>query len=210
MCPAVIDMKRILAILVFLLANPGKVPAADSQGAATPPPVATKFLGLFDQLRKAEEHKSQGAPQHVAFQLTDAEINEYLRYSLKTTPRPGLDSVTLKAFPNNYVSTFTVVDFDAVERWKPGTIPAPLRPVLKGKKSIWVDYRFQTNNTKVTFSVEKAYYQNVWLPAFFVQKMIQIVAARQPEKYDTSKPLPLPFGLRRVWTTTNHQISGEN
>jgi hypothetical protein len=58
--------------------------------------------------------------------------------------------------------------------------------------------------------VEKAYYQDVRLPAFFVQKMIQIVAERQPEKYDTSKPLPLPFGLRRLWTTSQHQISGEN
>lgn len=191
-------MKRILVTLAFLLAHTGAAPAADS-------PVATKFLALFDQLRQAQEH-----PAPVAFQLTDTEINEYLRYSLKATPRPGLESVTLKAFPNNYVSTFTVVDFDAVERWKPGTIPSALRPVLKGKKSIWVDYRFQTNNAKVTFSVEKAYYQNVWLPAFFVQKMIQIVAARQPEKYDTSRPLPLPFGLRRVWTTANHQISGQN
>jgi hypothetical protein len=23
---------------------------------------------------------------------------------------------------------------------------------------------------------------------------------RQPEHYDTSKPAPLPFGLRKVWT----------
>ena len=173
--------------------------------AAGQPPVATRFLALFDQLRQAEEHKT-----YTAFQLTDSEINEYLGYSLKATPRPGLESVTVKAFPNNYVSTFTIVDFDAVERWKPGTIPAVLRPVLQGRKSIWVDYRFQTGNAKVTFTVEKAYYQDVRLPAFFVQKMIQIVAERQPEKYDTSKPLPLPFGLRRLWTTPQHQISGEN
>ena len=173
--------------------------------AAGQPPVATRFLALFDQLRQAEEHKT-----HTAFQLTDSEINEYLGYSLKATPRPGLESVTVKAFPNNYVSTFTIVDFDAVERWKPGTIPSVLRPVLQGRKSIWVDYRFQTLNAKVTFTVEKAYYQDVRLPAFFVQKMLQIVAERQPEKYDTSKPLPLPFGLRRLWTTPQHQICGEN
>jgi hypothetical protein len=39
--------------------------------------------------------------------------------------------------------------------------------------------------------------------------MIQIVAARQPEKYDTSKPLPLPFGLRRIWTE-EQLTAGEN
>jgi hypothetical protein len=33
-----------------------------------------------------------------------------------------------------------------VEKWKPGTIPAILRPVLNGKKSILVDYRFEDDN----------------------------------------------------------------
>jgi hypothetical protein len=37
--------------------------------------------------------------------------------------------------------------------------------------------------------------------------MIAIVASRQPEKYDTSKPLP--FGLRNLWTAEK-SIGGEN
>jgi len=115
----------------------------------------------------------------------------------------------VKFFPANYISTYTVIDFDAVERWHPGTIPSLLRPVLSGKKSIWVDYRINANNAKISFSVEKAYYQNLRLPAFFVEKMIQIVAARQPEKYDTSKPMDIPFGLQQVWTN-EHTIEGRN
>jgi hypothetical protein len=39
--------------------------------------------------------------------------------------------------------------------------------------------------------------------------MIQIVAARQPEHYDSSKPLPLPFSLRNVWTE-NRIVKGNN
>jgi hypothetical protein len=177
--------------------------------AADPvPSVVSKFLGLFDQLREAQ---AAAAPlrRHVAFQLSDTEINDYMRYALHATPRPGLDSLSVKIFPQNYVSTLTVVDFDAVERWKPGTVPAMLRPVLNGRKTIWVDYRFRIVNSQITFSVEKAYYQNVRLPAFVVQEMIKIVAARQPEKYDTSKPLPIPFGLRNLWTS-DHAIGGEN
>jgi hypothetical protein len=178
-------------------------------GAADPvPPVAAKFLGLFDELR-ATEAGGAGPRRHVAFQLSDIEINEYVRYALHATPRPGLDSMSVKVFPQNYVSTLAVVDFDAVERWKPGTVPGVLRPALSGKKTIWVDYRFRIDNAKITFSVEKAYYQNVRLPAWLVEKMIAIVASRQPEKYDTSKPLPLPFGLRNLWTS-GHAIGGEN
>lgn len=173
------------------------------------PPVAQKFLGLFDQLRTAQAQSAHGVRQNVSFRFSDAEIDEYMRYSLRVTPRPGLQSVSVKIFPQNYVSTYTVVDFDAVERWHPGTIPTLLRPVLSGKKSIWVDYRINAQNFQMTFSVEKAYYQDIRLPAFFVNKMIQIVAARQPEKYDTSKPIPIPFGLKQIWTT-DHVIQGQN
>jgi hypothetical protein len=198
-------MKRFrIAILVLGTASLA-VPAPPVHQPAAPP-AAAKFLGLFDQLRAAEAHK--GA-QHVFFQFSDAEINDYMRYSLAATPRPGLKSITVKVFPHNYVSTFTVVDFDAVERWKPGTVPMLLKPVLNGQKSIWVDYRFQSDRSLISFSVEKAYYGSIRLPAFFVEKMIGIVAARQPEKYDTSKPLTIPFGLRHIWTNA-HVMAGEN
>lgn len=169
---------------------------------------AQKFLRLFQSLREAET-QVPASRRHVSFALSDAELNAYMRYALRTTPRPGLDSVTVKIFRRNYVSTFAVVDFDAVERWKPGTIPAILRPVLRGRQSIWVDYRFSATNSKLTFSVEKAYYNQLRLPGFFVEKLIRLVAARQPEHYDTSKPLPLPFSLSTVWTE-NQVIKGNN
>jgi hypothetical protein len=158
------------------------------------PAAVTRMLGLFERLRS-------GAP--VSFHLADREINEYLVHSLRIKPRPGLQSCSLKIFPQNYVSTFTVVDFDAVERWKPGTIPAVLRPALNGKRSIWVDYRFGGANGKMVFSVQKAYFEGVRLPALLVEKVIEIVAARQPEKFDTTKPVPLPFGLKSLWTEGN-------
>jgi hypothetical protein len=159
--------------------------------AAREPAAVSKMLGLFERLRSGEP---------VSVHLADAEINEYLQYSLRVKPRPGLQSCSVKFFPKNYISTFTVVDFDAVERWKPGTIPTVLRPALNGRKSIWVDCRFGGANGMMVFSVEKAYFEGVRLPALLVEKVIAIVAARQPEKFDTSKPVPIPFGLRSLWT----------
>ncbi|MEK7404269.1 MAG: hypothetical protein AAB225_04105 [Acidobacteriota bacterium] len=163
--------------------------------AQNEPPVVRKMLVLFDTLRQSSTEK-----RRFSIRLAEADINDYLRYSLRHTPRPGLDSLAIKVFPANYVSTFAVVDFDAVERWKPGTIPLLMRPVLSGKKSLWTDFRFKAQDGKLTFSVEKAYFQSIRLPAILVRKIIQIVAARQPEKYDTSRPVPLPHGLRQVWT----------
>jgi hypothetical protein len=73
-----------------------------------------------------------------------------------------------------------------------------------------VDYRFEINGGAGKFTVEKAYYQDVRIPALVVEKVIATLAARQPEKYDTTKPLPLPFGLSKVWTTEQHALAGEN
>ena len=173
----------------------------------TPPPVAVRFLDLFDRLRAAQDPAGDHA--HVAFQLTETDVNDYLRYSLKTTPRPGLDSITVKFLAKNYISTSTRIDFDAVERWRPGTIPAVFRSILKGKKSISIDCHIQATDSNLTFTIDKARYEDLPLSTFFVEKMIQIMAARQPEKYDTSKPLPLPFGLHKLWTT-EHLINGNN
>jgi hypothetical protein len=174
------------------------------------PPAVVKVLDVFSRLQAAQQQRAAGkTPARVQFRLSDAEINQYMTYALHSTPRPGLDSVSVKIYPYNYISTYTTIDFDAVERWKPGTIPALLKPVLNGKKTVWVDYRFSAENGSAAFSVEKAYFQSVRLPAFFVEKMIEIVAARQPEKYDTTKPVPLPFGLRRL-STADHVASGWN
>ena len=172
------------------------------------PPVAQKFLNLFQELRQAEAQPQTGR-RHVSFSLSEQEINAYLRYMLRATPRPGLDSVTVRIFPYNYVSSLTVIDYDEIERWRPGTIPGLFELLLHGKQSILLDGRFAVADSMITFSVEKAYYGRLWLPAFLVEKVIRMVAARQPEHYDTSRPLPLPFGLRRVWTGDG-MIRGNN
>ena len=172
-----------------------------------PPPAVTKVLKLFADLDAAR--RNPAARQHISFVLSEAELNQYLGYSLTATPRPGIESVLVKIFPNNYISTFTTVDFDAVDRWKPGTIPSMIKPVLSGKRTVWTDYRFQSDNGKTKFAVEKAYFEKIPIPAFVVNKVIEVLGARQPEHYDTTAPIPLPFGLKRAWTEGS-LIKGEN
>ena len=182
-----------LALLGFLLLAAGDETASQSAAVA-------KVLNLFDRLRSGTD---------TSFQLTAVEVNQYFVYALNRQPRPGLNSMQIRFFPNNYVATFTVLDFDAVEKWKPGTVPALLRPLLTGRKTVWIDVRFHVTASHLTFTVEKAYFEKIWLPASLVLKMMEVVAARQPEHYDTTKPLPLPFGLRDIRTSAG-LLTGKN
>ncbi len=163
--------------------------------AEEPPPAVKKVLALFDQLNQA-----QSAERPASFVLEESDLNEYLSYSLREAPRPGLESLRVKLFPYNYVSTLAVVDFDAIEKWRPGAVPALLRPALRGKKTVWTDFRFRAQQGRLTFTIEKAYFQNLRLPPWLAERLLELVAAQQPEGYDASRPIPLPYGLRQVWT----------
>ena len=179
-----------------------------------PPAVAggpvERMLGFFESLRAAgREREAHRAVPHVEARFADGEVNEYLALALTTVPRPGVRSIHIECADGNYIATTVVADLDALERWKPGTIPFALRWALSGIKTLRVDLRFrQSTDSLVALSVEKAYYQDLRLPAWLVQEMMKILAARQPEHYDTNH-LMLPMGLRRMWTT-GHTISAMN
>ncbi len=181
-----------------------------SLAAQAESPAVTKVLSLFNSLNQAQAAKAAGqAPQKVSFALTDAEVNEYLRHASRVNPRPGLDSMRVQFYPSNYVATLVTIDFDAVEKFRPGTVPMLLRPILNGKRAVQVDVRLQPANGATTFTVEKASFESVRIPAFVVEQMIAVVGSRQKEKYDTTKPVPLPFGLRTISTDLG-KVSGAN
>src|ERR1035441_5582707 len=113
-----------------------------------PPAVAggpvERMLGFFDSLRKAgTDEAAHRAVPHVEERFADAEVNEYLAYALKTAPRPGVKSIHVECADGNYIATTVVADLDALERWKPGTIPPALRWALSGTKTLRVDVRFR-------------------------------------------------------------------
>jgi len=195
------SMRGLISLLTLCL---GLARAANAGG-----PVE-KMLDFFGQLRGAEALGAAHRPvPHVERRFSDGEVNEYMAYALRTAPRPGVKAIHVEFAEANYIATTVVADLDALERWKPGTIPGALKWVLSGTKSLRVDLRFrQAKDRLVSLSVEKAYYQDVRIPAFVVEEMMKILAARQPEHYDMNH-LTLPMGIRRMWTT-GHTISGMN
>lgn len=176
--------------------------AADLANAisGTPAPALAAPVATADILRTLDLFaKLQALPhQLVSFHLSEDDINRYLVYALLKTPRPGLDSVTVKLFPHNYVSTITVIDFDAIEAWSPGLVPGFLN--LTGKRAIWIDLKFTAHDGHAVFKVAKASYQNKPLSIFVAEKIIQVIGSQSPEGFRTDQEMPLPFGLRRAAT----------
>ena len=132
--------------------------------------------------------------------ISEQQLNELVKAELRATKRPGLKSSVIKLYANNYISTYSRIDFDEVEREQPGSIPPFLKMFLSGRKDLLLDFRFRSDNGTFTWAIEKAYLQQLKVPPVLMERAIEIVAARQPEQFDASKPLPLPFGVKEAWT----------
>lgn len=155
------------------------------------PPGAVKMHRLADQLQR--HHKAR-------FQLSERDLNEYLAWSLADEPRPGLHSLRLALQEGNRAQAFAVVDLDEVNRARPDLIPRLLKPLLHGQHPVTLEARFQAERGLLTYTMEKISFEDIPVPPSLAQKVIDTVAARQPEPIDLSKPWPLPNGLQRLWT----------
>lgn len=172
------------------------------------PPAGGKteaVAGVLDILQGLQDFDSHGrnrSERQLSFELAERDVNEYLAYSLKEAPRPGIRQATVRFLGQNHITTLVAIDFSDVDQWVPGLIPALLKPVLRGSRTVAVDVVFEVQDSAITFHLEPssapeggAMVRNI------VGSVLDILAQHQPERFDTNLPIPLPFGLRTIWTT---------
>jgi len=144
----------------------------------------------------------------VQFQFTETEVNSWVSKQLKARRYMGIEKAVFKFFDGNYVSTYSTVDFDQVQRWQSHVIPSAAKLFLNGRRDLWVDFRFQSEGGKIALRVEKAYIDNVHVPNAAANGLLQMVAAAADEPDPTSmSPMPLP--LAKIWTE-GRELRGGN
>lgn len=185
---------------------PPPAPAPKSAPASPPPPSGESTPGVTmiqELLASLGKYEQDGRPakQKLGFEIPERALNEYLAYTLRTRPRPGIGAMTVALLPSNQVTSDVEIDFDAVQKWNPAIFPEILRPLLTGKRTIHTDVKFEAKDGFCSFSLKDA--QGPDGKAIMNKVMsavLQSLGSRQPESYDTAKPIPLPFGLKRIWT----------
>jgi len=151
-------------------------------------------LSRFDQDGRA-------AGQKIGFQFPERAVNEYLAFALRSRPRPGISAITVKLLTRNDISATVDVDFSSVSQWNAELLPEALRSVLTGTRRLEVNGHFESSNGTIQFTLKDAHGPDgKALAAKIMNDLMQAIGSRQPEAYDAAKPLPLPFGLKRVWT----------
>jgi len=183
---------------------PVTVAAPKMQIAAAPPAASGEFtqgaVQVVDLLSSLARYDQDGRPKghKIEFEVPERAINEYLAYSLRNRPRPGISSVTVTLLPKNDISATVEVDFGSIS---PDILPEAMRAVLSGKRTVKVNAHFESKDGTLTFTMKDALGPDG--KAFagkLMNDLLKAIGSRQPESYDPAKPFPLPFGLKKIWT----------
>jgi len=181
--------------------------AQDAQAPKSPPPPSsnlvdgiTSMVDLLSSLAKFDSNGRDPA-QKLGFAMPERAINEYLAYILHKTPRPGIANVSVTFLPRNEVTAVVEMDFDAVRQWNGKIVPESLRPVLNGRQTVRLNVQFDIRNASLTFVLKEAMGPNgKTIPKKVMEDVLGALGSHQPESFDINQPIPLPFGLKRLWT----------
>jgi hypothetical protein len=187
---------RWLMIALSCLCQPA-LPQAESPAKSYAVESVLKVLGdLWDYHRNRQRRRGQ----EIGFEIPELVVNQYLAYSFKTKPRPGIKSAKVRLLPANELDLSLVLDLDAVKGWDPAAVPKKLGKVPLDNALFQVKCGFQIADNRLTYKIHSAVAGDEPISNAAFQRIAETVAARQPEQFDLTKPLPIPLGLRRLWT----------
>jgi hypothetical protein len=159
--------------------------------------VIRSVLGILGSLQ-SYDRAGRPASQRISFELPEPIINSYLSYSLKVNPRPGLQALKVHFPANNLIAVDATLNLDRLLASDSVSVPETSRPQLKGNRTVRAEFRIRVDAGRLTFEFQSLSTEAGGLPPTLLKELIRVGAAMQPEHLDTTAPIPLPFGLKRL------------
>ncbi|HEX5475371.1 MAG TPA: hypothetical protein VFX12_11970 [Vicinamibacterales bacterium] len=162
------------------------------------PQAANRFQ---DKLLEIAHFAAPAARAHTAhaIQVTDGEVNSYLRYKAASEIPVGIVDPMLNADGNGRVSAQAVVDLDAVRNAKPRTWSDPMG-YLGGRVPLTAAGTLTTTNGVGHFQLESATISGVSIPKSVLQELLSYYSRtpENPQGIDMDDPFALPAGIREI------------
>jgi hypothetical protein len=132
-------------------------------------------------------------------QITDLEVNSYLRFNGKDQVPVGIVDPTLQAMGDGRVSGRAVVDLDAVRKQKQRGWLDPVA-YLTGRLPITARGKLTTENGVGRFELESAEISGVTIPKTFVQELLSFYSktSEDPDGINMDDPFKLPAKITQI------------
>ena len=187
---------RILSVLCTVALAAGAVDI--SAQARLSKQDATRFAAKLAQIEKNSLTPRRGGAARST-QVTDTEVNAYLRYLAGSQIPVGMAEPHLRGAGNGRVTGRAVVDLDAVRTQKKRAWTDPLG-YLMGRLPITAAGTLTTSNGTGRFQLESAEISGVTIPKSLLQELLSYYS-RTPENPDginMDEPFELPAGIQEI------------
>ena len=159
---------------------------------------AARFQAKLAQIEAYANAPSRSARGQTT-QLTDSEVNSYLRFETAAQVPVGIQEPVLNALGNGRVSGRAVVDLDVVRNQKARSWTDPLG-YLSGRLPVTAAGTLTTNNGTGRFQLESAEISGVTIPKFVLQELLSYYSRTPdtPNGINMDDPFELPARIREI------------
>ena len=159
---------------------------------------ATRFQAKLAQIEKTGATPRKGTAARTT-QVSDAEVNSYLRFLAGSQVPVGIVEPMLHASGNGRVSGRAIVDLDAVRTQKKRAWTDPLG-YLTGRLPVTASGTLTTKEGVGRFTLESAEISGVTIPKSLLQELLSFYS-RTPETpagINMDEPFQLPAAIREI------------
>ena len=148
---------------------------------------------------KAAATTSSASAKSQTTQLTDTELNSYIRYHLREQVPAGIVDPTLNALGDGRVSGTTMVDLDGIRKSRQRGWTDPLN-YLTGQMQLTASGVLVTQNGVGRFQLESAQIAGVTIPKSLVQELLSYYSksAENPTGISLDDPFELPARIKEI------------
>jgi hypothetical protein len=157
----------------------------------------TKLNQIVEYGNAAPARSAKPVTRHT--QVTDAEVNAYLRVHATEQIPVGVVDPSIHAHGNGRLSGRAIVDLDAVRKSKERTWLDPMN-LLTGRMPITAAGRLTTKDGIGQFVLESAEISGVTIPKTVLQELVTYYSRTpdNPAGINMDDPFELPSGIRTI------------
>lgn len=187
-------------ILVWLLAVMFGWAAYATSGQVSPSAggaeKAARVNTVFQSL-KENSPPSKRPPKNSTIRITEEELNAYLEQEYRKKPNSGMKSASVKLFDSDRVAADSMIDVDEIKTDNSMGLKL-LTWMMSGNQMLHAEARLIFKDNTVAYELERAQLNGVTLPNVLVEKLIEVLARKQSQKIDVTKPIPLSNSITHV------------